>query len=733
MIAARSLSLVTLLALLACARGADAPPAEERDEPSPVFRNVATTTAYVGDSACTSCHATQASAYAKHAMSRSFHAWTSGTRVEAPLDSPLVNRPTGFSYKVVERDARLYQVEYLEGPDGKRLHELERRIDWVMGSGNVARTYFTEENGRLFQLPLTWYDKHGWDFSPGYEVNDARFDRTMPDRCVACHSSYPAPKPYLEGKYETLRSGIGCERCHGPGALHVRERRASAPRDSGFDRSIVNPVRLPLERRLDLCEQCHVHTSVNVLREGKTAFSYMPSEPLRDTWAFFKTAGSIDVVSHADRLRQSRCFLATRGSARPLECATCHDPHAEPLTVATRNARCATCHTQPALQQKLARSASLADHAPKSDCVSCHMPRIQEKTVPHGTFTEHWIRVRKPNEPQPVVRRSGSAPIEAFFARDRGGVEAPVYQGMGTIVYATLANDGRALGDGATTLRRALASDTSHHAAQFLLGVAEQQLGRTDEAIRTLERTIRSESNRPEALRALAQSYLRAGRSLDTVAPLYERALSLQPALAWIRVEYADVLQASGRREAAVRAYREALAEEPSLGVAWFNLGAVLTEDVKLAESAKAFQEAVHLDPSVAQALAPLVAIRTTGKTVTGIKSLGIPIASMPVRERGPRAVRMSVPTESDAKGVVFLNVPPRAVVRIERPDGTPLRTLKGGDGFAIAWDMLDDRGEPVASGLYRTRVQARDDAGRVRAVQFFVGFVRQRSEDEQR
>ena len=101
------------------------------------------------------------------------------------------------------------------------------------GSGTVARSYFTEENGRLFQLPLTWYRDHGWDFSPGYEINNARFDRLMPDRCIACHANYPATKPFLEGKPVELRPGIGCERCHGPGALHVAERRAGTARDSG--------------------------------------------------------------------------------------------------------------------------------------------------------------------------------------------------------------------------------------------------------------------------------------------------------------------------------------------------------------------------------------------------------------------------------------------------------------------------------------------------------------------
>ena len=202
-----SMALGTMIAMSACDRGADRPDSvhvseasiasapEPPDEPSARFRNVDTPTAYVGDAACASCHARETAVYRTHAMAQSFHRWSPASRIEPTLDAPLQNTPTGFSYIVANEGGRLYQIERLTGPQGQRLHELKRRMDFVMGSGQVARTYFTEENGRLFQLPLTWYRSHGWDFSPGYEINNARFDRLMPDRCVSCHSSYPRTLP----------------------------------------------------------------------------------------------------------------------------------------------------------------------------------------------------------------------------------------------------------------------------------------------------------------------------------------------------------------------------------------------------------------------------------------------------------------------------------------------------------------------------------------------------------
>src|SRR4051812_7834224 len=530
--------------------------AEPPEVPSPHFRNVDTRTSYVGDAACASCHARETASYRQHAMAQSFHRWTRGGRIETPLEKPLQHQPTGFSYTVVDSGGALYQVEFLNGPDGRRLHELRRRMDYVMGSGQVARTYFTEENGRLFQLPLTWYRSHGWDFSPGYEINSARFDRVLPDRCLGCHSSYPRTLPHLEGKFAELRPGIGCERCHGPGALHVAERRSSTKHDTTFDRTIVNPVRLPLDRRLDTCEQCHVHTAVTVPREGKTDFSYIPSQPLHEQYAFYKVAGSIDIVSHADRLRQSACFIGSRTSARPLECATCHDPHSPAPTARTRNQPCQQCHTVPVLAQRLARSPARADHTPASDCVSCHMPRVAVRAAVHGAFTDHWIRVTSRGTSQPTTARYGDGSIEPYYDRDKTGDEAAIYQGMGEVVFATLANSGRALTSAATDLANALVADSTRGDANFLLGVASEQLGNTDDAIHALERSLRADSARPDRLRALAQSYERAGRPSTEIEPLYRRALALQPALAWIRADYADYLQGQGRMEEATRAYQ---------------------------------------------------------------------------------------------------------------------------------------------------------------------------------
>src|SRR6266536_5385992 len=98
------------LSLAACGgEGRHAPP----EPPSPTFRNIATPTAYVGDAACTGCHANATAAYRQHPMAQSFHQLTPPV---APLDSPLYNAATGFSYTVLRVGNQFFQEEYLEAP-----------------------------------------------------------------------------------------------------------------------------------------------------------------------------------------------------------------------------------------------------------------------------------------------------------------------------------------------------------------------------------------------------------------------------------------------------------------------------------------------------------------------------------------------------------------------------------------------------------------------------------------
>lgn len=707
------LAAFTLLGLVACDEvpGGPAvaivPPPPDSVEQR--FRNVATATDYVGDSSCVGCHAAAAASYAQHSMAQSFHRWTPDVRVEQAMAEALRNAPSGYAYRVVDSAGSLWQVETRPGDAAQPGHELRRRIDYVMGSGRLARTYFTEENGRLFQLPLTWYANHGWDFSPGYEVNNARFSRVLPDRCIACHSSYPTAAPHLEGKYPVLRPGIGCERCHGPGALHVATRQrgaADAPDRAGaaraFDATIVNPRRLPLDRRLDVCEQCHVHTAVAVLRPGRTAFDFMPARQLAAQYAYYKNGGDIDLVSHADRLRQSACFRASATTSTPLECASCHNPHAPPPSSATRNASCLSCHNTTTLATTITRPEAKAQHTPRGDCVSCHMPVVKERTVPHGTFTDHWIRV--------PGRDSGRAPasasrdvIEAYFERDRTGPDAPLFKAMGKVVFASLATDGRAFDDAAAELAPLLERGPVSTDALFLLGVAHEARGRLAEAATALDAAVRRGDTRPDVLRALARARQHLGDHGAAIEG-FRQALHAQPALAPVRAELGTALMQNGQVPEAVQAFEAAVTEQPNLPVAWFQLGLARLALGQTAPAASALLDAVRLEPAFASALDAMFVVTAGRKKVERLVTLASPAPTV----RAPRSP-MGFGVQPDGRTRLrFTNAPPDGYVLVYAPDGALLLAVPTGRGGAVTWDVRTGDGRVLDAGLYRAELQWR-------------------------
>ena len=281
---------------------------------------------------------------------------------------------------------------------------------WTTSSaaGSAARTYLSQENGRLYELPLTWYTEAAgperdstagppgraasqsgghWALSPGYDQFNNRFNRTIPERCMACHNGTSEPVPFTDGKYASLASGIGCEQCHGPGALHVAARLENPEAPDSVDVTIVNPKHLSLELRLDVCQQCHLSGEVTVLRDGETATSFRPSRPLSAHRAIYALAEAdpnrVNVISHADRMKASQCFLQS-GSDSPggaMDCVTCHNPHVgfRDKGPEVFNSTCQTCHAPDALQASMPTPRREPSTRPRPTASRATCPRCAPK------------------------------------------------------------------------------------------------------------------------------------------------------------------------------------------------------------------------------------------------------------------------------------------------------------------------------------------------------------------
>ena len=589
------------------------------------FLNTSPDVAYVGDASCASCHAEIAATYATHGMAQSFYRLTDSTSVEDWSGVPVTHAATGFTYTARRDGDRFVQEETRTDADGTVSHRLVRTMDYVVGSGSAARTYLSKENGRLYELPLTWYTGSAgperdstngagrraasaagghWALSPGYDAFNNRFNRTIPERCMACHNGTSEPVPFTDGKYASLASGIGCEQCHGPGALHVAARLENPEAPDSVDVTIVNPKHLSLDLRLDVCQQCHLAGEVTILRAGETATSYRPSRPLSAHRAIYALAeqdpNRVNVVSHADRMKASQCFIQSGA----MDCVTCHDPHAGFRDKGPDyfNATCRTCHEPAALQAAMPTPEAKAQHTVTSNCFSCHMPKVRAVDAPHASFTDHKIRVVRGDQITGVTSTGGT--LTPYYSGDGEGT---VMEAMAYVVYGRQAGGPEALRHGVDLLSTELGDDAAEAGeAQFLLGFARLQMGQAQQAITPLRAAVAAGEN-PERLNALGQALEATGQPGAEEA--YRKALAIQPAEASIRTNLGRLLEAQGRLPDAIGEYRAAIAEEPWLEQPHVLLGGALAKAGDQPDAIAALREAVTLNPDQGDALTNLGAL----------------------------------------------------------------------------------------------------------------------------
>ncbi|MDX1418509.1 MAG: tetratricopeptide repeat protein [Rubricoccaceae bacterium] len=602
-----ALCLLVLTAPAWLAACTSAGPAEPAASP---FLNVVEGVEYVGDETCAQCHAELYESYQTHGMAQSFYRLTPENAVEDFSGVVLHHAASDFYYTPYREGDRFVQEEYRLGPGGEKTHRLVRSMDYVVGSGSAARTYLTREGERLYELPLTWYTQADggrgrWDFSPGYEEGNARFSRTIPPRCMACHNGTSDPIASVDGAYAHVADGIGCEQCHGPGALHVEARLADPDAADSVDNTIVNPAHLPLDRRLDVCQQCHTNGTVSVLREGEEAFGFRPGERLDEYVAIYALAeddpSRIGVISHAERMMQSACFVASAA----MDCVTCHNPHEGFRDAGPEyfNATCRSCHATEPLQAAMPTPALQAQHAPGQNCFSCHMPKVEAEDAPHASFTDHYIRVVRDDRLEGAAVAGAEATLDPYFEKDEEGAEAAVYEGMAYVIYGRNEGGRDAMTRGVRLLAEAVSEQPAFGEAQFLLGFARLHLGQVGDAIPSLEEAVRLGPEIPERLNTLAQAYERARRDPAQIAELYRRALQAQPRAAEIRVNYGRLLETQGQLPAALAEYERAAAEDPWLAEAHYNRGTALLRTGRPDEGEAALNEAVRLQPDHADAL----------------------------------------------------------------------------------------------------------------------------------
>lgn len=355
---------------------------------------------YVGMQTCRTCHEGIYETFIQTGMGQSFGA---ATRQKSAADfSPehalVYDKDLDYYYKPYWQNDSLYIMEY-RVTNGDTVHKRIQRVDYIVGSGQHTNSHIFSVNGYLYQAPITFYtQKHKWDLAPGFEKGgNSRFHRMIELECMSCHNGYPEFVSNSENKYLSLKTGIDCERCHGPGSLHVQEKQAGHIVDTskGPDYTIVNPRRLSTELQNNVCQRCHLQ-GITVLNDGKTFFDFHPGMKLSEVMNVFmpEYVGAQDkmiMASHVERMKKSQCYIVSG----KMSCITCHNPHVS-VKFTPRSQflnACQSCHN-PAKGQE-GCSEKLAVRALKNDdCVVCHMPRNGSVDIPHVAVTDHYIRKR---------------------------------------------------------------------------------------------------------------------------------------------------------------------------------------------------------------------------------------------------------------------------------------------------------------------------------------------------
>lgn len=481
---------------------------------------------------CAGCHSSISESYARTAMaSSSGVAGTSGSAIEHFDRAAFQHDATGYRYRVSkDGDALTFEL-------AKDTLSAKRPLRYFVGSGATARSYLLSADGYLYEAPVAYYSSAArWDLAPGYDRYAFPYlTRPVMPGCLHCHATGLNTVAGTQNRYAAKpfqKSGIGCERCHGPGDEHIA--RAKSGRLAKQGSGIVNPAKLDADRRDSVCAQCHLLGEVRVFRPGRDWHSYQPGARLSDTMTVFVRANAapgLTVTSHGEKLEQSAC---KRVAADRLWCGSCHDPHSEPppeQRASWFRTKCLSCHAtaHPCKESLPVRRAK------QDDCTSCHMPKSGASDAQHVVYTDHSI----PRRP--------------------------------TAAKAAASMELAALGSKASSRDMALA-----------VAIMAGRTGNNDQQKRAVNLLAEAEKSNPddvEVLLYLAELYRNTDQP-DAAIGLYKRAIRLDPTQVTGSVGLGGIRMERGDYSEAIRLWSEALVKNPGLlwvrtnmALAYFKLG----------------------------------------------------------------------------------------------------------------------------------------------------------------
>lgn len=309
------------------------------------------------------------------------------------------------------------------------------RVDRLVGSHWVQECLHREPNGRYTRLPVLyhiveqrWVHTHGAFLapeSPDFWAKCRSF--SWNDTCLYCHNTGPVKNPVFDPRgrvvgydTQTAELGISCEACHGPGEYHVRlnhnpARRFRLEQSGTGDPSIVNPRRLSVERRDEICARCHgalvpkpeawdrrTHRDPYVAGLELSRFNHVfwserqqaelaGKPPPEHDGRFWGDGTPLTTALEYNGMALSPCYQQGQGA---MSCLSCHQLHGDDPNMLLKpgmrtNEVCLQCHAD--YRDRLVEHTRHAADSPGSQCMNCHMPHLVFSLL--TTHRSHRIEV----------------------------------------------------------------------------------------------------------------------------------------------------------------------------------------------------------------------------------------------------------------------------------------------------------------------------------------------------
>ncbi len=306
------------------------------------------------------------------------HALESVEKCTVLLEHPSITATIGkYTYHIESKGAdSSYSVT--DGTD-----TVTMKVAWAMGASfALGQTYILEKDGQMYESRVSWFRAlNGLGLTMGYEgttpanLTEAAGRQIHNDEkllCFGCHSTNGVHGKQLT--LDTLQPGVQCAHCHQGIDAHLAAAVAGS-HDLAPPPDLHKLIAQSAEQTSNFCGQCH-RTWAEIAMQPNPSIANVRFQPYR--------------------LTGSKCF--DPDDAR-ISCLACHNPHHDfnPQTV-NFDSKCLNCHG--GIKGAAGKPGAKACPVAKEKCVSCHMPKLDLPGA-HYKFTDHRIRIVKPNEPYP--------------------------------------------------------------------------------------------------------------------------------------------------------------------------------------------------------------------------------------------------------------------------------------------------------------------------------------------